>query len=149
MTGRAFADNPRGKITGESSRASSQALSYERWQPEASSACMCIGRANEQSELVHIGQGRDRAWRHRRLSYIQLVFNYPTLSDSEKYAAYDCPRRAGAARVLGRSSELIVHSSSGRADSDGAQRSEPFAVELCSAGRGRDRLVASWRVTDD
>ena len=48
------------------------------------------------SELVHIGQTAIQLGGTIDL-FIDMVFNYPTLSDSYKYAAYECLAALNAA----------------------------------------------------
>jgi NAD(P) transhydrogenase len=84
VVGRAFyRDNARGKIVGD--RDGVIKLVVERGTKKLL-GCHCIGERS--SELVHIGQavmilggGID--------TFIEMVFNYPTLSEMFKYAAYD------------------------------------------------------------
>jgi NAD(P) transhydrogenase len=85
VTGRAlFADNPRGKITGDLEGITK--LIVERGSRKLLGVHVIGERA---SELVHIGQVAIALGGTVDV-FIQLVFNYPTLSDSYKYAAYDC-----------------------------------------------------------
>ena len=84
VVGRAFyRDNARGKIIGDKDGVVK--LLFER-STRKLIGCHCIG--DRASELVHIGQavitlggGVD--------TFIEMVFNYPTLSEIFKYAAYD------------------------------------------------------------
>ena len=84
VVGRAFyRDNARGKIVGDKDGVIK--LLFERSSRKLI-GCHCIGE--RASELVHIGQmalmlggGVD--------TLIEMVFNYPTLSEMFKYAAYD------------------------------------------------------------
>jgi NAD(P) transhydrogenase len=84
VVGRAFyRDNARGKIVGD--RDGVIKLVVDR-KTKKLLGCHCIGERS--SELVHIGQavmlldGTIDA-------FIEMVFNYPTLSEMFKYAAYD------------------------------------------------------------
>ncbi|HEY8041464.1 MAG TPA: Si-specific NAD(P)(+) transhydrogenase [Polyangiaceae bacterium] len=84
VVGRAFyRDNARGKIVGDKDGVIK--LVVERATRKLV-GCHCIGERS--SELVHIGQaimlggGTIDA-------FIEMVFNYPTLSEMFKYAAYD------------------------------------------------------------
>ncbi len=84
VVGRAFyRDNARGKIVGDKDGVIK--LVVERGTKKVL-GCHCIGE--RASELVHIGQavmllgGTIDA-------FIEMVFNYPTLSEMFKYAAYD------------------------------------------------------------
>ena len=84
VVGRAFyADNARGKIVGD--KEGVVKLLFEK-STRKLLGCHCIG--DRASELVHIGQaiialggGVD--------TLIDMVFNYPTLAETFKYAAYD------------------------------------------------------------
>ena len=84
LVGRAFyRDNARGNIVGDKDGAIK--LLFERATRKLI-GCHCIG--DRATELVHIGQavislggGID--------TFIEMVFNYPTLSEIFKYAAYD------------------------------------------------------------
>jgi NAD(P) transhydrogenase len=82
--GRAFyRDNARGKIVGDKDGVIK--LVVER-NTRKLLGCHCIGE--RASELVHIGQAvmlLDGAID----AFIEMVFNYPTLSEMFKYAAYD------------------------------------------------------------
>jgi NAD(P) transhydrogenase len=85
VTGRAlYADNPRGKITGDLEGITK--LIVERGTRKLLGVHVIGERA---SELVHIGQVAIALGGTVDV-FIDLVFNYPTLSDSYKYAAYDC-----------------------------------------------------------
>ena len=84
VVGRAFyRDNARGKIVGDKDGVIK--LVVDR-KTKKLLGCHCIGERS--SELVHIGQavmlldGTIDA-------FIEMVFNYPTLSEMFKYAAYD------------------------------------------------------------
>lgn len=84
VVGRAFyRDNARGKIIGDKDGVIK--LVFERSNKKLL-GCHCIG--DRASELVHVGQaviqlggGLD--------TFIEMVFNYPTLGEAFKYAAYD------------------------------------------------------------
>lgn len=85
VVGRAlFSNNPRGKITGDLDGITKLVV-------EASSRKLIgvhvIGE--RASELVHIGQLAVTLGASVDV-FIEVVFNYPTLSDSYKYAAYNC-----------------------------------------------------------
>ncbi len=88
VVGRAFyRDNARGKITGDKDGVIK--LIFDR-ESRKLLGCHCIG--DRASELVHIGQavllsggGVD--------VFIEMVFNYPTLAEVFKYAAYDALAR--------------------------------------------------------
>ena len=84
VVGRAFyRDNARGKIIGD--RDGAVKLLFDRSSKELL-GCHCIG--DRASELVHIGQTALLSGATVDL-FIQMVFNYPTLSETFKYAAYD------------------------------------------------------------
>lgn len=84
VVGRAFyRDNARGKIIGDKEGVIKLVFARDT---KKLLGCHCIG--DRASELVHIGQavlmlggGVD--------TFIEMVFNYPTLSELYKYAAYD------------------------------------------------------------
>lgn len=84
VTGRAaFADNARGAIIGD--RDGMLKLVFDRADRRLI-GCHCVGE--RASELVHVG--------HAVLTlggtvdtFIEMVFNYPTLTETYKYAAYD------------------------------------------------------------
>jgi NAD(P) transhydrogenase len=87
VVGRAlYADNPRGKITGDLEGITK--LVVERDSRKVIGVHVIGERA---SELVHIGQTVITLG-GRVDTFIDMVFNYPTLADSYKYAAYDCLR---------------------------------------------------------
>jgi NAD(P) transhydrogenase len=84
VVGRAsYRDNARGKIVGDKDGVIKIVVDRKT---RKLLGCHCIGERS--SELVHIGQavmllgGRIDA-------FIEMVFNYPTLSEMFKYAAYD------------------------------------------------------------
>ncbi len=84
VVGRAFyRDNARGKIVGDKDGAIK--LLFERATRKLI-GCHCIG--DRASELVHIGQSVI-ALDGTVETFIEMVFNYPTLSECFKYAAYD------------------------------------------------------------
>jgi NAD(P) transhydrogenase len=85
VAGRAlFADNPRGKITGDNDGATKLVVDA---QTRKILGVHVIGE--RASELVHIGQAAITLGATVDL-FIEMVFNYPTLADSYKYAAYEC-----------------------------------------------------------
>jgi NAD(P) transhydrogenase len=84
VVGRAFyRDNARGKIVGD--RDGVIKLVVERTTKKVL-GCHCIGE--RASELVHIGQ-MVMLLDGTIDTFIDMVFNYPTLSEMFKYAAYD------------------------------------------------------------
>jgi NAD(P) transhydrogenase len=84
VVGRAFyRDNARGKIVGDKDGAIK--LLFERGSRKLI-GCHCIG--DRASELVHIGQSVITLGGTVE-TFIEMVFNYPTLSEAFKYAAYD------------------------------------------------------------
>ncbi len=95
VVGRAFyRDNARGKIVGDNDGAIK--LLFERTSRELI-GCHCIG--DRASELVHIGQSVITL--HGTVeTFIEMVFNYPTLSECFKYAAYDALAHFGKAATL-------------------------------------------------
>lgn len=85
VTGRAyFANNPRGRIAGD-------VEGMIKLIVDASTRrVLGVHVVGERaSELVHIGQGVIHLGGTVD-AFIEMVFNYPTLADSYKYAAYDC-----------------------------------------------------------
>jgi NAD(P) transhydrogenase len=87
VVGRAlFAENPRGKITGDLEGITK--LVVDRRSRKLLGVHVIGERA---SELVHIGQVAVSLGGTVDI-FIDMVFNYPTLADSYKYAAYDCLR---------------------------------------------------------
>lgn len=87
VAGRAlYRDNPRGKITGDADGVTK--LVVERASRKVLGVHVIGERA---SELVHIGQTAIVLGATVD-TFIDMVFNYPTLADSYKYAAYDCLR---------------------------------------------------------
>jgi NAD(P) transhydrogenase len=84
VVGRAFyRDNARGKIVGD--RDGVIKLVVDR-KARTLLGCHCIGERS--SELVHIGQAVMLLGATIDV-FIEMVFNYPTLSEMFKYAAYD------------------------------------------------------------
>ncbi len=85
VVGRApFADNPRGKITGDLEGVIKLVADAK------SRKLLGVHVIGERaSELVHIGQVAICLGASLDV-FIDMVFNYPTLADSYKYAAYDC-----------------------------------------------------------
>ena len=84
VVGRAFyKDNARGKIVGD--KEGIVKLVFERASRRLI-GCHCIG--DRASELVHIGQALITLGGTVE-TLIEMVFNYPTLSEMFKYAAYD------------------------------------------------------------
>jgi NAD(P) transhydrogenase len=85
VIGRAlFADNPRGKITGDLEGVTKLVVDA------ATRKVLGVHVIGERaSELVHIGQVAISLGATVDL-FIDMVFNYPTLADSYKYAAYHC-----------------------------------------------------------
>jgi NAD(P) transhydrogenase len=85
VSGRAlYADNARGKITGDLEGITK--LIVEKSTRKLIGVHVIGERA---SELVHIGQAVVHLGGTVDL-FIDMVFNYPTLADSYKYAAYEC-----------------------------------------------------------
>jgi NAD(P) transhydrogenase len=79
-----FRDNPRGKITGDLQGTTKIIVDA------ASRKIVGVHVIGERaSELVHIGQVAITLGGTVDL-FIDMVFNYPTLADSYKYAAYQC-----------------------------------------------------------
>jgi NAD(P) transhydrogenase len=84
VVGRSFyRDNARGKIIGDKDGAIK--LLFERASRKLL-GCHCIG--DRASELVHVGQAVITLGGTVD-TFIEMVFNYPTLSEIFKYAAYD------------------------------------------------------------
>jgi len=84
VVGRAFyRDNARGKIVGDKDGVIK--LVFDR-ETRKLIGCHCIG--DRASELVHIGQAVITLGGTVD-TFIEMVFNYPTLSEMFKYAAYD------------------------------------------------------------
>jgi NAD(P) transhydrogenase len=91
VIGRAlFRDNPRGLITGDLQGATKLVVDA------ATRKVLGVHVIGERaSELVHIGQVAVTLGATVDL-FIDMVFNYPTLADSYKYAAYHCLISLGA-----------------------------------------------------
>jgi NAD(P) transhydrogenase len=90
VVGRAlYKDNARGKIVGDNDGVIK--LLFDRPSRKLI-GCHCLG--DRASELVHIGQVVI-ALGGTVETFIELVFNYPTLSEAFKYAAYDALARFG------------------------------------------------------
>jgi NAD(P) transhydrogenase len=84
VVGRAFyRDNARGKIVGDKDGVLK--LVAER-STKKLLGCHCVGE--RASELVHVGQAVMMTGGTTDV-FIEMVFNYPTLSEMFKYAAYD------------------------------------------------------------
>ena len=84
VVGRAsFADNARGAIIGD--RDGMLKLVFDR-DSRRLVGCHCVGE--RASELVHIGHAA-MTLDGTVETFIEMVFNYPTLSETYKYAAYD------------------------------------------------------------
>lgn len=84
VVGRAFyRDNARGKIIGDKDGVIKLVFDKEN---RKLIGCHCIG--DRASELVHIGQSVLMLGGTVD-TFIEMVFNYPTLSELYKYAAYD------------------------------------------------------------
>ncbi len=97
VVGRAFyRDNARGKIIGDKEGVIK--LLFERGTRKLV-GCHCIG--DRASELVHLGQSAILLGGTVE-TFIEMVFNYPTLSELFKYAAYD------ALGALGRAASAAV-----------------------------------------
>lgn len=91
-TGRAaFATNPRGQIVGD---ATGMVKLVFRREDKKLLGVHVVGE--NASELVHVGSAVLHAGGSIDI-FIDMVFNYPTLSDAYKYAAYD-----GLGRLAGR-----------------------------------------------
>jgi NAD(P) transhydrogenase len=90
VVGRAmFADNVRGQIVGD--HEGMVKLVFDRADRRLI-GCHCIG--DRASELVHIGQAV-MVLGGTVETFIEMVFNHPTLSETFKYAAYDALGRWG------------------------------------------------------
>jgi NAD(P) transhydrogenase len=90
VVGRAFyRDNARGKIVGDKDGVIK--LVFDKSNRKLI-GCHCIG--DRASELVHIGQAVI-ALGGTVDTFIEMVFNYPTLAEMFKYAAYDALRHFG------------------------------------------------------
>ena len=103
VVGRAFyKDNARGKIVGDKDGVIK--LVFEKATRKLI-GCHCIG--DRASELVHIGQTMITL-EGTVDTLIEMVFNYPTLSEMFKYAAYDALPHFPAARELETSGEGLL-----------------------------------------
>jgi len=92
VVGRApYRDNARGEIIGD--RDGLTKLVFDR-ATRRLVGCHCIGE--RASELVHVGQAVISLGGTAE-TFIEMVFNYPTLSETYKYAAYDALARLGPA----------------------------------------------------
>ena len=90
VVGRAFyRDNARGKIVGDKDGVIK--LVFDKASRKLV-GCHCIG--DRASELVHVGQATI-ALGGTVDTFIEMVFNYPTLAEMFKYAAYDALRHFG------------------------------------------------------
>jgi NAD(P) transhydrogenase len=79
-----YANNPRGKITGDLEGITKLVVARETRK------IIGVHVVGERaSELVHIGQTAIVLGAPIDV-FIEMVFNYPTLADSYKYAAYEC-----------------------------------------------------------
>ncbi len=88
VVGRAYyRDNARGKIIGDKDGVIK--LVFDR-KTRKLIGCHCIGE--RATELVHIGQSVITLGGSVE-TFIEMVFNYPTLSEAFKYAAYDALAR--------------------------------------------------------
>jgi NAD(P) transhydrogenase len=91
VVGRAFyRDNARGKIIGDKEGVIK--LVFERATHKLI-GCHCIG--DRASELVHVGQAVIQLGGAIE-TFIEMVFNYPTLAEMFKYAAYDALAKVGS-----------------------------------------------------
>src|SRR5262245_54106625 len=92
VAGRAsFADNVRAQIMGD--REGMVKLVFDR-ATRRLVGCHCIGE--RASELVHVGQAVITL--HGTVeTFIEMVFNHPTLGETFKYAAYDALAELGPA----------------------------------------------------
>jgi NAD(P) transhydrogenase len=92
VVGRArFRDNARGAIIGD--RDGMTKLVFDR-ATRRLIGCHCVGE--RASELVHVGQAVMTLGGTVE-TFIEMVFNYPTLSETYKYAAYDALGQLGPA----------------------------------------------------
>jgi NAD(P) transhydrogenase len=91
VVGRAlFSDNARGAIIGD--RDGMTKLVFDR-ATRRLIGCHCVGE--RACELVHLGQAVMTLGGTVE-TFIEMVFNYPTLSETYKYAAYDALGQLGA-----------------------------------------------------
>ena len=96
VIGRAsFRDNARGEIIGD--RDGMTKLVFDR-STRRLIGCHCVGE--RATELVHIGQAVMTLGGTVE-TFIEMVFNYPTLAETYKYAAYDALAGLGPARGPG------------------------------------------------
>jgi len=94
VAGRAsFRDNARGAIIGD--RDGMLKLVFDRTTRRLI-GCHCVGE--RASELVHVGQAV-MVLGGTVETFIEMVFNYPTLSETYKYAAYDALGKLGATQT--------------------------------------------------
>ena len=92
VIGRAFfRDNARGGIIGD--RDGMTKLVFDR-ATRRLIGCHCVGE--RATELVHVGQAV-MTLRGTVETFIEMVFNYPTLAETYKYAAYDALAGLGPA----------------------------------------------------
>jgi NAD(P) transhydrogenase len=92
VIGRAFfRDNARGEIIGD--REGMTKLVFDR-ATRRLIGCHCVGE--RATELVHVGQAV-MTLRGTVETFIEMVFNYPTLAETYKYAAYDALAELGPA----------------------------------------------------
>ncbi|MGZ4149187.1 MAG: FAD-dependent oxidoreductase, partial [Actinomycetota bacterium] len=87
----AFADNARGQIVGDTQGMTK--LLFERGSRRLV-GCHCLGE--RASELVHVGHAV-MTLEGTVETLIEMVFNYPTLTETYKYAAYDALAGLGPA----------------------------------------------------
>jgi NAD(P) transhydrogenase len=94
VVGRAlFRDNARGAIIGD--RDGMTKLVFDR-ATRRLIGCHCVGE--RACELVHLGQAVMTLGGTVE-TFIEMVFNYPTLSETYKYAAYDALGQLGASEA--------------------------------------------------
>ena len=94
VVGRAlFRDNARGAIIGD--RDGMTKLVFDR-ATRRLIGCHCVGE--RACELVHLGQAVMTLGGTVE-TFIEMVFNYPTLSETYKYAAYDALGQLGATQA--------------------------------------------------
>ena len=92
VVGRAsFRDNARGAIIGD--RDGMTKLLFDR-ATRRLIGCHCVGE--RASELVHVGQAV-MTLDGTVETFIEMVFNHPTLGETFKYAAYDALAQLGPA----------------------------------------------------
>jgi NAD(P) transhydrogenase len=103
VVGRAsFADNVRGQIVGD--REGMVKLVFDRASRRLL-GCHCIGE--HASELVHLGQVAI-VLEGTVDTFVDVVFNHPTLSETFKYAAYDALAELGPAGEPGRQTDAAT-----------------------------------------